>query len=118
MATRIIRPRPATLPLAVVMALGLAACQTGGTPPAPPPSSAPAGVTPSSFSLPTGGGCSGEVERFQAVMDNDLNTGHTTKGVHARVSAEIASARTTCAGGNEAGAISQVNATKGKFGYR
>ena len=63
-------------------------------------------------------GCLGEVERFQAVMDNDLNTGHTTKGVHANVSAEIASARTTCAGGNEAGALAQINATKGKFGYR
>lgn len=51
-------------------------------------------------------------------MDNDRNTGHTTKGVHANVSAEIASARATCSGGNEAGALAQLNATKGKFGYR
>lgn len=99
-------------------ALALAACQSSGTPPAPSPSNAPAGVTPSTFRLPTGGGCSGEVERFQAVMDNDLNTGHTTKGVHTQVSAEIATARSTCSGGNEAGAIGQINATKGKFGYR
>jgi hypothetical protein len=121
MARRIessIPTRTAFIPVAVMLALGLAACQSGGAPPAPLPSNAPAGVTPSSFSLPTGGGCSGEVERFQAVMDNDLNTGHTTKGVHARVSAEIATARTTCSGGNEAGALGQINATKGKFGYR
>jgi hypothetical protein len=108
----------AGFPATLALVLGLAACQSGGPPPAPLPSNAPAGVTPSTFSLPTGTGCSGEVERFQAVMDNDLNTGHTTKGVHARVSAEIAGARTTCSGGNEAGAISQINATKGKFGYR
>ena len=51
-------------------------------------------------------------------MDNDLATGHTTKGVHERVSAEIATARATCAGGNEGAAIAQVNATKSRFGYR
>ena len=41
-----------------------------------------------------------------------------TKGVHERVSAEIATARATCAGGNEGAAITQVNATKSRFGYR
>lgn len=101
------------------LALVLAACQSaGGPPPAPLPTHAPPGVTPSTFRLPTGTGCAGEVDRFQAVMDNDLDTGHTTKGVHARVSAEIAVARSTCAGGNEGGALAQINATKSKFGYR
>lgn len=104
-------------------ALTLAACtSTGGgsavAPPAPPPSSAPVGVTPSTFSLPSGTGCAGEVARFQAVMDNDLATGHTTKGVHERVSGEIAQARATCSAGNEGAAVAQVNATKAKFGYR
>ena len=97
----------------------LSACQTpsGGPPPAPPPSQAAPGVTPSTFHMPTGTGCSGEVERFQAVIDNDLDTGHTTKSVHDRVSGEISRARTTCSGGNDAGAISQIRATKAKFGY-
>jgi hypothetical protein len=104
--------------LALATALGLAACQSSGAPHAPSPSQAPTGVTPNTFRLPTGEGCSGEVERFQAVMDNDLDTGHTTKGVHSRVSAEIATARSTCASGNQAGAIGQINATKSKFGYR
>ncbi|MGL4975715.1 MAG: hypothetical protein ACRC56_10500 [Bosea sp. (in: a-proteobacteria)] len=104
--------------LAVVATLGLAACQSSGPPPAPSPSQAATGVTPNTFRLPTGEGCSGEVERFQAVMDNDLATGHTTKGVHSTVSAEISTARSTCASGNQAGAISQINATKSKFGYR
>lgn len=95
----------------------LAACQTAAPPPAPAPEQAAPGVTPGTFRMPSGSGCSGEVERFQAVMDNDLATGHTTKGVHSRVSAEIANARSTCAAGNEAGAISQVRATKSRFGY-
>ncbi len=103
----------------LVVSAGLAACQTTSvTPAAPPPSSAPVGVTPNTFSMPSGSGCAGEVARFQAVMDNDLDTGHTTKGVHGNVSAEIATARATCAGGNEGGAIGQLNATKSKFGYR
>ena len=101
------------------MGVALAACQTptASTPPAPPPEQAAPGVTPSTFRMPSGAGCSGEVERFQAVMDNDLATGHTPKGVHARVSSEIATARTTCAAGNEGGAIGQIRATKAKFGY-
>ncbi|CAN5292229.1 hypothetical protein BH10PSE8_BH10PSE8_17730 [soil metagenome] len=102
-----------------VLAFALAGCQTpsGGPPPAPSPEQAATGVTPNTFRMPTGSGCSGEVERFQAVMDNDLATGHTTKGVHSRVSAEISTARTTCAAGNEGGAIGQIRATKAKFGY-
>jgi hypothetical protein len=103
-------------------ALALAACQTAGSSSAPAPAPAPQdytvpGVTPSTFHLPTGTGCSGEVDRFQAVMDNDLASGHTTKGVHTRVSAEIANARRTCAAGNEGGAIAQIRSTKSKFGY-
>lgn len=97
--------------------LFLAACQTAGPPPAPSPENAPTGVTPSTFRMPSGGGCSGEVERFQAIIDNDLQTGHTTKSVHDRVSAEIARARTACSAGNEGGAVSQIRATRAKFGY-
>ena len=102
---------------ALTFALG--ACQTASvtTPPAPSPEQAATGVTPNTFRMPSGSGCSGEVERFQAVMDNDLATGHTTKGVHTRVSAEISTARTTCAAGNEGGAIGQIRATKARFGY-
>src|SRR6218665_1581919 len=107
--------------IALLAPLGfaLAACQSAG-PAAPPPAPsdyAVPGVTPSTFHLPTGSGCNGEVARFQAVMDNDLASGHTTKAVHGRVSAEIANARSTCAAGNEAGAVGQIKATKAKFGY-
>ncbi|KRE04562.1 hypothetical protein ASE61_06400 [Bosea sp. Root670] len=111
--------RVSTILIPAFAALLLSACQTpsGGPPPAPSPSQAAPGVTPNTFRMPSGTGCSGEVERFQAVIDNDFNTGHTTKGVHDRVSSEIARARTTCSGGNDAGAIGQIRATKAKFGY-
>ncbi|MCO5091963.1 hypothetical protein [Bosea sp. (in: a-proteobacteria)] len=111
--------RPSPLLLSALAALLLGACQStsGGPPPAPPPEQAAPGVTPSTFRMPAGSGCSGEVERFQAVIDNDVATGHTTKGVHDRVSGEIAQARTLCSSGNEAGAIGRIRATKAKFGY-
>lgn len=106
------------IPVLTVFSLALSACQTpSGPPPAPSPEQAATGVTPNTFRMPSGSGCSGEVERFQAVMDNDLATGHTTKNVHTRVSAEISTARSTCAAGNEAGAIGQIRGTKAKFGY-
>ncbi len=113
---RLLIPAPLALVAAAVV---VAACTTtSGPPPAPPPSSAAPGVTPNTFAMPQGAGCTGEVARFQAVMDNDIATGHTTRVVYDRVSAEIAQARATCAAGNNAGAISQINATKARFGYR
>lgn len=101
------------------LAFALGACQTASVAPpaAPSPEQAATGVTPNTFRMPSGSGCSGEVERFQAVIDNDLATGHTTKGVHTRVSSEISTARTSCAAGNEGGAVSQIRATKARFGY-
>ena len=103
--------------IAAASLLALAGCNASTTAVAPQPGSAPSGVTPSTFSLPSGGGCAGETTRFQAIMDNDLATGHTTKSVHDRVSAEIAQARASCAAGNEAGGLRQLAATKSKFGY-
>lgn len=111
-------PRSLFAASALLAAACLAGCTSSGAPPAPPASSAPAGVTPGGFVLPSGSGCAGEVARFQAVMDNDLATGHTTAGVHGRVSAELSQARATCQAGSEAAAIAQVNATKARFGYR
>ncbi|MET0605815.1 MAG: hypothetical protein ABWZ80_05120 [Beijerinckiaceae bacterium] len=102
---------------ALCLPLAMAACNTAAAPPAPP-ASAPIGVTPSTFAMPAGSGCAAEVARFQAIMDNDLATGHTTKSVYDRVSGEIAAARSTCASGSDALAVRQIAATKSKFGYR
>jgi hypothetical protein len=111
------RPSPLLLPVLTALLLGACQSTSGGPPPAPPPEQAAPGVTPSTFRMPGGAGCSGEVERFQAVIDNDVATGHTTKSVHERMSGEIAQARTLCSSGNEAGAIGRIRTTKAKFGY-
>ena len=107
----------AALP-AVVLFAALGACQTASAPPAPPPSLAPPGVTPSTFRMPEGAGCAGEVARYRAVMDNDLAAGHTTAAVHGRVVGEINTASSACAAGRDAEAVRMIAATKTKFGYR
>ncbi|HEX8166442.1 MAG TPA: hypothetical protein VF601_11720 [Beijerinckiaceae bacterium] len=95
----------------------LAACtQTAGPPPAP--ATPVLGVTPSTFVLPSGSGCSGEVSRYRAVMDNDLATGHVGKSVYARVGAEIDAAAAACAAGRDAEAVRMIAATKARYGYR
>jgi hypothetical protein len=106
----------AALP-AVLLFVALGACQTASAPPAPPPSLAPPGVTPSSFHMPGGTGCAGDVARFQAIMDNDLAAGHTTPAVHGRVTGEIKAAGAACAAGQDAQARHMIAATKAKFGY-
>ncbi len=102
--------------LAAAALVAAAACtQTAAPPPAPTPVSA---MTPSSFALPAGSGCAGEVSRYRAVMDNDLATGHVAKAVHARITAEIDQAASACGAGRDAESVRMIAATKARFGYR
>ncbi|QFU16039.1 hypothetical protein [Microvirga thermotolerans] len=100
-----------TLWLAGLAALPLAACNQT----APPAASA---ATPSSFRMPEGAGCRGEIERYRAVMSNDLAMGHVNRSVYDRVERDLGPADTACAAGREAEAIRMVNATKARYGYR
>ena len=104
----------------LVAALGaaalLAACTRTAAPP-PAPATSASGVTPSAFALPSGGGCAGEVQRYRAVMDHDLATGHVGKSVPAKVSAEVDEAATACAAGRDAEAVRMVSATRSRHGY-
>lgn len=98
----------------------LAACNTTAPqPPAAPsaPVTSASSVTPSSFRLPEGTGCSGDVARFRAVIDNDLATGHTTKPVHEKMSAEVNQAASACQAGQDGPARSMIAATKKRYGY-
>lgn len=100
--------------LGSMVALPLAACnQTAPTPPV-----ASATVTPSSFRMPEGAGCKGEVDRYRAVMSNDLAMGHVNQSVYNRIDREIGQAETACSSGRDAEAIRMVNATKSRYGYR
>lgn len=102
-------------------AIALAGCnQTGNAVSTPAPvanSSAIPGVTPSGFHLPEGSGCSGDVARFKAIIDNDLSTGHTTDGVHKRMTADLSQAATTCSAGRSGEASAMVRAVRTKYGY-
>jgi hypothetical protein len=95
------------------VALPLAACNQTASAPAP----AGAGVTPSGFRMPEGSGCKGEVDRYRAVMSNDLAMGHVNQSVYGRVDREIGQAEAACAAGRDAEAVRMLNATKARHGY-
>ncbi len=100
------------------LVLGIAACQSAPERAAPVPnSSAVAGVTPQGFRLPEGAGCSGDIARFQAIIDNDLQTGHTTQSVHTQMSNELGKAGAACAAGRDGEARASVRAIRARFGY-
>lgn len=99
--------------LAGAVALPLAACNQTAAPQAP----GSASVTPSSFRLPEGSGCQGEVARYRAVMNNDLAMGHVNQSVYSRVDKEIGQAEAACAAGRDAQAMSMIRATKSRHGY-
>lgn len=107
-----------------VLALMLAACQSGNGEVAPSTSvtandyaNLPAGVTPKNFHLPTGKGCAGDIARFRAVMDNDLASGHTTEKVHHEIHSELDKISKTCSPERDNEASSAVRALKSRFGY-
>ncbi|MBM6579429.1 hypothetical protein ILT44_04475 [Microvirga sp. BT689] len=90
-------------------ALALTACnQTASAP-------APAGTSVMASSSSTG--CKGEIDRYRAVMSNDLSMGHVNQSVYTRVDREIVQAETACAAGRDAEAIRMVKATKARHGY-
>lgn len=112
------RPAPVLLAAAALLSAALAGCnQTAGAPPAPPPGTAAPGVTPSTFRLPEGGGCQGDVARFQAILKNDSEIGHLSASVYARASADVRQAETACASGREVQARTIVAQTKRNYGY-
>jgi hypothetical protein len=106
--------------LALAATLALAACQSTAQAPAPQPvaqGSTPQYVTRPDFRLPEGAGCSGEIARFRAVMDNDLATGHVTRDVHGRVIADLRGPEAACAAGRSGEASGQLTAVKRRYGY-
>lgn len=77
----------------------------------------PSGVTSSNFKLPQGAGCSGEIARYKAVVDNDLITGHVNQSVHDRIIDDLSPAQASCTAGREGEALASIKAVKTRFGY-
>lgn len=106
--------------LVVLGAMLLAACNTTAEVPAPQPvaqSASPQYVTRSDFRLPEGQGCSGELARFRAVMDNDLATGHVNRDVHGRVMADLRGPEAACAANRSGEAMAGLRSVKSRYGY-
>lgn len=99
--------------LSVTGVLALAACNQTASAPAPAGTS----VTPSSFRMPEGTGCKGEINRYRAIMSNDLAMGHVNQSVYQRVERDIGQAETACTAGRDAEAIRMIQATKARHGY-
>ncbi len=110
---------------ALPLLLALAACnsspQPGATqtraPAAATYRNVPAGVTPSSFRMPSGSGCKGDIARWNAIQNNDLKSGHVTPSVYRKIQGEIAQARAVCNAGQDAKASAMVRASKTSNGY-
>ena len=97
----------------VLAPLALAACNQS-TPRAPDAVAPPVAAAPA---LPGGAGCSTSVSTFRALIDSDLQVGHTTKSVHAQVTQEINAAAQMCAAGNDQGARAAISASRSRHGY-
>lgn len=109
-------PRVAALLVPLFLTLG--ACnQTASAPPAPLTATAAPGVTPSSFQMPNGDGCSGAIAQFQAVLKNDVDVGHLSPSVYNRASSDVRQAETACAAGRDVQARSILAITKKNYGY-
>lgn len=99
----------------LLASLALGACtQTAA---APPPGAIP-GVTPNTFHMPAGGGCSGDIARFQAVLKNDVGTGNVAQSVYDRAEPDLNRASAACSAGRDGEARSILASTKSRFGYR
>ena len=78
-------------PAIITAAALLAACQQTA-PTAAPVEPQAATFTRPGFKLPEGAGCSGDIQRFRAVQDNDLETGHVNKTVYDKIQGELSEA--------------------------
>lgn len=77
----------------------------------------PVGPAPSGVQLPEGAGCSGAVNRYRSVIENDLSMGHVNQSVYSQIQGEISDAAAACSAGQDARAISLVRASKARHGY-
>lgn len=103
--------------LAAGLAASVAACNASRQPPPAIDAVGAPRPAPSSLSLPEGAGCSGSVNRYRAVIENDLSMGHVNQGVYNQIQGEISEAASACAAGQDAKATSLVRASKARHGY-
>jgi hypothetical protein len=62
-------------------------------------------------------GCKKAIAAFKNVIGSDLDTGDTTKEVHARMVSDLSGSEQACSAGNEGAALGQLAGVKSKYGY-
>jgi len=103
--------------IALAAMAALSACNANRQPQPVVDPVGPPRPAPSSAQLPEGAGCSGAVNRYKAVIENDLSMGHVNQSVYSQIQSEISEAASACAAGQDARAISLVRASKARHGY-
>lgn len=68
--------------------------------------------------LPEGSACTGDLERFQAILKSDVEKGYINRPVYDEVQPQLKTAAEACAAGRDAEARKLVQATKKRYGYR
>ena len=100
--------------LPLVAALALAGCNEtiGGTMAGPIPSS------PTLVRARDGAGCGAEIDRFQAIVTSDRDTGNVDPKVFEQIESDLSRASAACAAGRGAEAHAIVAGSKSRHGYR
>ena len=100
----------------LLLSVALAGCNASA-PVASAVQPASTSFTPADFRMPEGRGCSGDVARWQAIQQNDLNMGHVNQKVYDEISREIAAAANACQAGRDGEASAMITASKRRHGY-
>lgn len=102
---------------ALAAAVALAACnETSGEGAAPVTAAATA--PGSRFALPPGTPCAGEINRYEAVVSDDLRTGNVERKVFDQIQKELSRAAAACSAGKGGEAHAIVASSKSRHGYR
>lgn len=102
---------------ALGISLALAGCnETAGgmVASAPPP---PEASRQTALALPRGTACANEIDRFQAVVKDDLETGNVAQRVYDQIQREMTRAASACSAGKGREAHSIVASSKASHGY-
>ena len=103
--------------VALLAALGLAACNLAACKPSTPPPAAAVAAAPVPVPPAGGAGCGPAIARTQAIVESDVATGNLNAPVGRRFSGDLARAAEACAAGREAEALRLHAAARARYGY-
>jgi len=105
--------------LALVVAAALAGCNSNVSPAASSAGSSYAeeSAPPVGPPLPAGAPCTHEIRKWNTLVSKDVRNGMVDRSVYKDIESEIAQARSVCAAGHGARAISLVQQSRKRHGY-